>query len=194
VIPPYLWTIQVEGAHLPDISDRLDLAAKFAWDHSGICIFHLLMDFKPDMDHSTFNSCDYNFGKGSFYQHWKEDIAFSTKACYRCGAPYKHQQFRHGDILGNACPNEGLQELLRPLGFIVWCSPPLRKAVFGHLGIPLNSFVSLDQDKDFAMWLGLSSCGSAHLSNLIEIVFAVASLKEANQLPYTQEFDFKQMQ
>jgi hypothetical protein len=188
-IPPDLQTITVQGTHLPPVATRLDVAAQFALTYSGLCIFHLLMDLETLTEHSTFNECDQHFGHGSYYQSWKENISFATKACYRCGVPYKHLAYCHGDTVGNRCPNEGFQELVRPLAFIVFFSPPLRAAVFRFLGIPVDSFHAADQD--YARWLGFQSNGSAHLSNLMEIMFAVASLKEQGELPFTREFEYK---
>jgi len=186
-VPPYLRTITVNSQDLPPISQRLEIAADFVSNHSGVCIFHLLIDVEPITDHSSFNDCDQDFGNNSYYQIWRANIAYSTKACFRCGIPHKCSAFRHGNQIGNACLNVDAQELIRPLAYIVFCSPPLKKAVFDFLGIPIDAFRS---DDDYGIWLGLQSCSSAHLSHLIEIVFAVSFLKEKKKLPTTSEFEY----
>jgi hypothetical protein len=186
-VPPYLRQITVDSLHLPSITKRLDIAARFVATHSGVCIFHLLINVAPITDHSSFNDCDQDFGNNSYYQIWRANIAYCTQACFRCGAPHKYNAFRHGNVIGNMCPNVDAQELIRPLAFIVFHSPPLKKAVFDCLGIPIDAFQS---DDHYGIWLGFQSCSSAHLSHLIEILFAVSFLEEKNMLPTTSEFEY----
>src|ERR1700722_6288563 len=186
-VPPYLRAITVNAQDLPSVAQRLAIAADFVLTQSGLCIFPLPIDVTRITDHSSFNECDQDFGNNSHYQMWRKNIAYHTNACFRCGVPHKCKDFRHGNQIGVACPNLDVQELVRPLAYIIYYSPPLKKAVFDLLRIPIDAFQS---DEDYAAWLGLSSCSSAHLSHLIEIVFAVSFLKEKKKLPTTSEFEY----
>jgi len=57
--------------------------------------------------------------------------------------------------------------------------------VFGYLGIEDDAFLSAE---DYAKWLGRQSGLSVHMSNLMEIVFAVATLKDNGTFPETAQF------
>ena len=57
--------------------------------------------------------------------------------------------------------------------------------MFTHLGIEADAFFSADE---YAIWLGYRSGGMDKMSNLMEIVYAVAALKDQGSFPETSEF------
>jgi hypothetical protein len=84
------------------------------------------------------------------------------------------------------CPHSDWQEFVRPLAYTVFHVPAIKAAVFAHLGIEANAFLSADE---YAKWLGYRSGGMDKMSNLMEVVYAVAALKDQGLFPETSEFD-----
>jgi hypothetical protein len=62
----------------------------------------------------------------------------------------------------------------------------MREAVFDHLGIENGAFIS---SEDYAKWLGRRSGGLDKVPNLMEIVYAVAELRDMGLFPESSEFE-----
>ena len=181
----YISSIRV-STQLPPVAERLSKAAAFIHHFSGVCVFHFLTNAPVLVDHQSFNDCDYGFGMGSHYQRWRKSINFRASACYVCGCPYKSPVFEHDSRIGKLCPHKDWQEFVRPLAYTVFHVPAMREAVFDHLGIEHGAFLSSD---DYGKWLGHRSGGMDKVSNLIEIVYAVAELRDMALFPESSVFE-----
>ena len=184
LIPLHLLRIKVGSGH-PAVRDRLLIAAHFIKSHLGVCIFHLLICLEPAFPHETFHDCEYAFGTESPYQQWRKQIRFIGRICYPCACPYKEPEFGHEEGIGSSCSRTSYQELMKPLAYIVYFAPALKAAVFQYLGLAAEPFVSAEE---YAIWLGATSGSLSSMSNLLEIVYAVAALQFSNELPDTNHF------
>ena len=69
---------------------------------------------------------------------------------------------------------------MRPLAYTVFHAPAIEEAVFGHLSIENGAFAS---SEDYGKWLSYRSSGIDKMSNLMEIVYAVAELRDVGLFP-----------
>ena len=116
--------IMIQEQGLPCVDQRFHLAIEFIVSHTGVCVFHMLLDHEPDTPHSEFSKCDYAFGEHSDYQQWRTAIKFQTGHCYTCGCPLGEQAeaiLTHHERGKNVkCQEDRYLEFLRPLAYVVY--------------------------------------------------------------------------
>jgi hypothetical protein len=171
---------------LPIVSERLEWAANFLRSYSGTCIFHFLVSGNSESPpHSSMEQCEFGERHLESYRAWRSNIKYYATVCYRCGCPLT-KSWEHGRDIGSVCPRVDYQEWVRPMAFIVYHAPELRKAVFNFLGIDPNAFRS---SIEYAQWLGARPKGLGAAVNLMDILYAVGMLYGDRRLPDIQAFE-----
>jgi len=71
-------------------------------------------------------------------------------------------------------------DLLKPLLFLIYDDPDVRKHVFEELGIAPNQFSNMTQ---YSQWLGHSEGAADMLYNALEVILAYLHLRRNGRLP-----------
>ncbi len=146
------------------------------------CVYHAIMNQPLNVEHNRlYGWCSSTLRNGDqFYDTYRQKFWYTTRCCWRCGAPH-WGSFKHSQKGG--CTEEGLQDWLRAIPYLIWRTSALRLVIFPRLGIPQDAFDSISS---FKRWLGLQAGPAMGLtSNLIVLVWAYFQLLEQNALPNT---------
>jgi hypothetical protein len=71
-------------------------------------------------------------------------------------------------------------DLLKPMLFLIYQEPKIRKPVLEALGLDANQFNSIDQ---YTQWVGLCENNDNMLYNALEVLIVYLHLKRNDRLP-----------
>ena len=139
----------------------------------GTCVTCWLYGENPTRPHTAFTCHNGDKLGEAFVAGFKSQLKFTgeAKICYFCVLPWRINTTHASKQNYKPC---AYQDIIKPLAFLVYQSPQLRKEVFGHLGLGEGHFRSMGAYIDW-----LCQFGPGSLLNIHEVVIATGKLYQS---------------